>query len=369
MGRPKKEKPNHGNLYEIKITTGKTLDGELIRKSFYSPISKDDAKKQANEWKTEKELAGLTNSGFIERDITFTEWAERWLKTYKKGKVKEHTYNYTYRVNIENYMIPFFNNIKLRYITQSAIQEYFNQNNYLADNNLKRHRTILKNIFDKAIYNDLCIKNPVVDIKYSSIKDKNKRRAYTQVQAEKLTSYAKTHKCGEIIVLMLNTGVRRSELLGLKWEDFDKNNKSISVHRAIVPDTINPKDGEVKSQTSFRTIPISDKLTEYIDFLPRKTDFIIPGKTALGYLSIYGFDGRYRSFMEKASKELGIEYLTPHELRHTYGTVLREKGVDIYTISKVMGHSDISITAKIYVHNDMDVLRNNLKLNEKSPEK
>ena len=70
--------------------------------------------------------------------------------------------------------------------------------------------------------------------------------------------------------------------------------------------------------------------------------------------------------MKKACNELDIPYLVPHELRHTFGTVLREKGVDIYTISKVMGHSDISITAKIYVHNDLDVLRNSMKLDEKT---
>lgn len=70
--------------------------------------------------------------------------------------------------------------------------------------------------------------------------------------------------------------------------------------------------------------------------------------------------------MTKACSELGIPYLVPHELRHTFGTVLREKGVDIYTISKVMGHSDISITSKIYVHNDLDVLKKAMKLDEKS---
>lgn len=68
--------------------------------------------------------------------------------------------------------------------------------------------------------------------------------------------------------------------------------------------------------------------------------------------------------MEKASKELNIPKLTPHELRHTYGTLLREKGVDIYTIQKVMDHSDISVTAGTYVHNDIEVLRKQLKIDD-----
>ena len=61
-----------------------------------------------------------------------------------------------------------------------------------------------------------------------------------------------------------------------------------------------------------------------------------------------------------------IPYLVPHELHHTFGTVLREKGVDIYTISKVLGHSDVGITGKIYVHNNLDVLRKNMNFDDKS---
>lgn len=56
-----------------------------------------------------------------------------------------------------------------------------------------------------------------------------------------------------------------------------------------------------------------------------------------------------------------IPAVTAHELRHTYGTALRRKGVDIYTIQKIMGHRDITVTAEIYVHNELDVLRQALE--------
>ena len=368
MGRPKKEKPNHGKYYEVKKTIGHDIHGDPIRKSFYSTISKADAKQQADAWKVEKEVAERAGEVFVDKDISFKDWAGKWLAAYKKGKVKDHTYDYTYRVNVENYMIPFFNIKKLSEIMQSDIQAYFNSSKIkaLSDNNLKRHRTILRNIFEKAIYNDLCRKNPVIDIKYASDKEKAYRQAYTQEQVTKLIGYCKTHKGGAMIIIMLETGVRRSELLGLKWYDINYDTKTISVRRAITPDTLEPKDGDVKSETSYRTIPVSDELIVFLKSMPHKSDYVIPGKTQYGYMSIDGFEGRYKRFMKKACNELDIPYLVPHELRHTFGTVLREKGVDIYTISKVMGHSDISITAKIYVHNDLDVLRNSMKLDEKT---
>lgn len=365
MSRPKKEKPNHGKYFEVKKTIGHKLNGSPIRKSFYSETSKADASAQGDKWLIAHKVAEQTGTPFIEKDVTFAQWAKKWLKTYKKGKVKQHTYDYTYRINVENYMIPFFGGAKLPDITQADIQAYFNKYNYLAENNLKRHRMILHNIFEKAIYNDLCRKNPVVGITYLSTKEKTVRHAYTMAQMERLIEYAKSQHNGAMIVIMLNTGIRRGELLGLKWIDIDWERKSVHIRRSVTPDTAEPEDGDVKSDSSYREIPVSDEFLEWLKKLPRKNNYVIPGKTVYGYMSIDGFEGRYKRFMEKASNDLGIPYLVPHELRHTFGTVLRERGVDLYTISHVMGHGDVVVTDKIYVHNDYNVLRKNMGLDKK----
>ena len=75
-----------------------------------------------------------------------------------------------------------------------------------------------------------------------------------------------------------------------------------------------------------------------------------------------GYSKNYTARMRAICKWLDIPYVTPHELRHTYGTLLRTKGADVYTIQKVLGHSDIGITTKIYVHNNLDVLRKKMGL-------
>lgn len=362
MPRPKKEKPNRkDNLYEVKITVGKKLDGSLIRKSFYSPISKADARKRAKEWEIQRELSEITGNLFTDSNITFERWALQWLETYKKGKVKEHTYHFTYRINVEKYMIPYFGKTRIRDISQGMIQQYFNEHDFLAENNLKRHHMILKNIFDKAIYNDICAKNPVTGIEYKSKKPAVQKRTYTQEEVNRIIEYCKKDEKAAMIVIMLETGVRRSELLGLKWSDINWEQQIISVRRAVTPDTIIPKDGGTKSKNSMRDIPVSQDFLLYLSGLPKQSEYILSGKTEYGYLSIDGFEKRYKTVMRRVSGDLNLPALTPHELRHTYGTILRERDVDIYTISKVMGHSDISITAKVYVHNDLDVLRSKMK--------
>ena len=107
MGRPNKEKPNHGGLYEVKATIGKGIDGKLIRKSFYSPVSKRDARQKADEYLAQKRAAEITGIGFAGGGAIFDDYAMRWLETFKKGKVKDNTYRGTYENPVLKHLIPF----------------------------------------------------------------------------------------------------------------------------------------------------------------------------------------------------------------------------------------------------------------------
>ena len=114
MPRKKKETPNRkDNLYEVKVTIGKNFDGTLIRKSFYSPISKEDAREKANQYKIEKEVATRTGIGFLNQNVTFTHWAYQWLEIYKKPDVDENTYIDTYLNAVKNHLCPYFKAVKL----------------------------------------------------------------------------------------------------------------------------------------------------------------------------------------------------------------------------------------------------------------
>lgn len=156
--------------------------------------------------------------------------------------------------------------------------------------------------------------------------------------------------------------MRRSELIGLMWDDIDPVNKIIHIQRAVTQTTGKIIIGDPKSETSNRYIPISDSLISIINLIPRKSQYVFSGNSPDEPIKPHSYADKFERFMEKASRELNIPKLTPHELRHTYGTLLREKGVDIYTIQKVMGHSDVSVTADVYIHNDINVLRKQLKI-------
>ena len=127
MGRPKKEKPNRKDgCYEIKATIGIADDGTPIRKSFYSTKSKEDARRKAEQYKVQQELQEQTGICLQKNRTLFSTWAREWLETYKKGKVKDQTYYFTYQVNVEKYLIPFFGAMRLQMIRQIDVQRYFN---------------------------------------------------------------------------------------------------------------------------------------------------------------------------------------------------------------------------------------------------
>lgn len=370
MGRPKKEKPNHATgMYEVKVTVGHTFDGKPIRKSFYSSISKEAAKAKAEQYKIDQAVAEQTGEKVEPKAVTFETWALQWLETYKKGVVKDHTYHFTYKSNIDNYLIPYFGKAKISEIKQIDIQKYFNtiktdKGKPLAKSTLDKQKIILKSMFDVAIDNDLCYKNPVKNIKYQHISDATEKHVYSKEQAEKVIEYAKEHNRIDIVI-MLETGVRRSELLGLQWNDINFEDHTMHVQRAVVQTKGKIIIDKPKTATSDRIIPFSETLSKYLKSNITNNLYII-GTDKPQSPSTYA--KQFKAFMNVMNKKTELPVLTPHELRHTYGTLLRENGVDIYTIQKVMGHSDVSVTADIYVHNDIKVLRKQMKIDDEETE-
>ncbi len=364
MGRPKKDAPNRADgLYEVKVTLGKDFDGKLIRKSFYSSISKADAKAKAEQYKIDQAVYRATGELPEPTVMTFEKWANKWLDTYKKGVVKDHTYNFTYKSNLEKYIIPYFGKAHLMDIQQIDIQKYFNtvrsdSGEPLAKSTLDKHKLILKSLFDAAIDNDLCYKNPVKNIKFQHVSDAAVKHVWTKEQADIAEEYARHHWRLDI-VMYLHTGLRRSEVLGLKWDDIDFDENTLHVQRAVVQTKGKIVEDRPKSATSDRIVPFSADFGKYLKKFQSDNEYVIGND---GIMSPATYAKSFHTFMKKLSADTGVPELTPHELRHTYGTLRREEGVDIYTIQKVMGHADISITASIYVHNDIDVLKKQLKL-------
>ncbi len=313
--------------------------------------------------------------------MLFISWAERWLEIYKKDYVKDNTYWGTYVNPVRCHLIPEFGNRELSEIKPLDVQSYFRkQIDVLSLETQKKIKSALKSIYDTAIENDLCAKNPVTkNIHLSSNILPPQKRAYTEDEYQLVWKYASQHPYGVAIMTLLETGISRSELLGLKWIDFDDSeHPSLWIRRG----TVNVKDAEtgkwktassgLKNQYRNRQIPISNVLANFISRIPREIQishhnrsiekvhpqFIFHSPRGLAYSPDNWTKRVYQKFMS----DLVLSYpeipaLSVHELRHTRATLWVKNDVDIFTISLMGGWTDLKMLRKRYAHVDVETLR------------
>ena len=357
MGRPKKQKPTRSDgRFEYKAVISHTIDGKAKYKSFYSYESKADARAKAEQYKLEREVSARTGEVFSGNNTTFAVWARKWLKSYKKSSVSANTYRNTYESTVENHLIPYLGNAKLIDIKQIDIQNFYaSKSDTCSESLLHKIKLCLCGIFEAAIDNDLIVKNPAKNAAYISNVEKHEKKVYTDAQITKAKAYFKNDFFD--VYFLLETGLRRGELLGLMWKDIDFTNKTLRVDRSVAEKQGGGVEIRPPKWDSYRTIPISTELCGLLSELPKSSIYVFP--------NVNNDIQTPRSWSRKLERHMKtmvknchcmIE-LTAHELRHTRGTQLRRNGVDIYTIQKLLGHKDINVTAQVYVHDDIETTR------------
>lgn len=336
-----------GNSYEYRVTF-EMLNGEKISKSF-SGKTKKECRDKAEQFDK-----NLNNTIVLEKS-TLEVWAKKWLETYKKNTVTADTYK-SYEFDLKIIIDDDISKIELSKIRPIHIQEFFNRISNYAMSRQKKIRSMLVAIFNKGIENYLCNSNPAINIKLTN-SDVKVREAYTQKEVDIITKFAKLHSFGLAIMLMLYSGVRRGELLALTWNCYDKKENVLTVNSALTK-TDGIKFGDTSTKNHDRQIPLPLQLCEMLDNTKKVGMYIIGNEKS--YLTINKFRTCYNNFFKDFSrwctknKIKPIKKLSAHCLRHTYGTTLYRKNVNLKTIQVLMGHSTIDITANIYTHTDLN---------------
>lgn len=328
-------------------------------------------------------LAYTSENDGREDSPLFKEYAQYWLKTYCLGKVKNNTYSGTYQDPVDGHLIPYFGDFRIKNIKPDDVQKFFNQKALTSSlESQKKMKACLKRIFEVACTNGVCRCNPVTSIlRLSSQVDPKVKHVWTQKQYDIAWEFAKHHKNGLHILILLETAITRSELLGLHRRDHDISNSVLYINRGRVleKDPVTGKTSIVedglKNKYRERAIPISKELNAAIYLHPRvifvcktKVKGVTPKQVCPSHIvySPEGFgcrpDNWYKRVFKPFMRELHeahpeVPILTTHELRHTRATLLKNKVVDIYSIARLLGHCDLDMLAKRYAHDDVDALR------------
>ncbi len=246
----------------------------------------------------------------------------------------------------------------------------------LSYSTIKLYKSIIKDAFKTAVHDDFIRKNPF-DFSLSSIIANNTvgREALTKLQEEQLLQFMQDDstykKYYDEIVILLGTGLRISELCGLKLSDIDLKQKKIQVRHQLKKI---PKIGYVllppKSECGLRDIPMSeDVYTAFQNVIrdrKKEKTLNIDGYNGFIFLNIKGFPKvaiDYQFMMNRLiekynnTHEVKLPQVTPHVLRHTFCSRLANKGMSPKALQYVMGHSDITITLNLYSHADFETVQ------------
>lgn len=306
-----------------------------------------NTRKEAEAKRDEAKLA-LASGIDVGDNTTVKEFAELWLRDYKKGVVRESTYNTLNRV-VNFYIVGQIGNLKLKDTKPVHIQRILGAMSGNAKSTQAMVLRTTKEMFGVAVDNGLMLKNPCI----KSIRPRGEERAdkvpLTPEQSELLLEKAKGTNMYMFVLLGLTTGLRRGELLGLQWSDIDFDAGTLTVNRSVAPIDENHNGAisyDLKTEAAHRTIPLPWSVVNELRAAMRasRSVYIIPGVGG-SFLKLTTVQHRWQRLL----KDMPFE-ATIHLLRHTRITRWFELGLDIKEIQYLAGHSNVNMTLQVYTH-------------------
>jgi integrase len=246
--------------------------------------------------------------------------------------------------------VSFFGNVYLQDVNALDIEKFKSEKieEGLTRTTVNHYLKILKRLYNIGIEWRYVRENPVRQVKLYSEKDSLKERILTKEEEERLLKTASEH-LRAILVVGLNSGMRRGEILNLTWNRIDLEKRLIQVVNT-------------KSRRN-RIIPINDALFEVLKGLERKGDYVFTNpETGRPYKTV-------RRGFQNACRRADIKGFRMHDCRHSFASRLVEKNVDIVRVKELLGHSSVKVTER-YTHSNQEERKRAVELLcEKTPKK
>lgn len=340
------------------------------RKSVYGK-TQEEVRKKLN-----KILNDIDNNIYIEDSkITVGEWLHTWLYDYKKDTVKQKTFE-GYETLIRVHLIPAFSKIPLKRLTVDHVQKLISAKikEGLSSRTIRYMNTLLHGALRQAVSNGLLVRN-VSEAVVLPERQQKERKFLTADEQNKLIESLKEEQQGFILLFALSTGLRRGELLALRWSNYDTENGYITIKENL--SRLKGTDGKThltfttpKTASSRRTIPLLPEIVKMLDehhrtqILKRLKAGQLWENNDLIFCTDFGkpIEPRnLRRVLERACERANIQSINIHALRHAFATRALENGIPLKVVSDILGHSSISMTADIYSHVSIETMENEIQ--------
>ena len=301
-------------------------------------------------------------------DILFTDFLLKWLRV-AKSTVKLTTYA-SYEMMATRIIIPYFEtlNIKLKELTTEDIQEFYSaQLERVSANTVIHYHAVIHRALKYAVKIKTIQSNPAMNVERPR-KEKFIGSFYDKKEINTLFDIIQGHPLEVAIKLAAFYGLRREEIIGLKWTAIDFENNTLTIQHTVTECNLDGKHIEVASDTaktdsSLRTMPLVTNFREMLLAKKEKQEHYrkLCGrsycKEYLDYIFVNEMGERWKPrYLSDGFKRIleqnGLRRIRFHDLRHTCASLLLANNVPMKKIQEWLGHSDFSTTANIYAHLD-----------------
>lgn len=296
----------------------------------------------------------------IQPDMTFGEWMDFWYQNYSKPRLRSKS-QLDYENSIYKHIIPALGHIPLPKLTTNDLQQFYAQikkngrliraqiyGEGLSDRMVRACHTRCLTALDRAVTDGLIRINPAADCKLpgQALKDMN---LLTREEMQRFLIQAKEEGYYELFLLELATGLRRGEVLALQWDDLDFNTGELRIQRQVYRANGELVVSAPKTKAALRTIVLPPSLVgvleEYHGQINSRWMFPSPAKVD-SPLDPATVRKRLQTILEHA----GCRKVRFHDLRHLFVTTALENGMDVKTLSAIIGHVSAKTTLNVYTH-------------------
>lgn len=314
-----------------------------------------DAKEHRTKW-----LHEIYEGSAVEHSpVTIQEVMEYWLDTHARPRLRAKTV-YDYEQIIRRYIHPALGRVKVQDLTTRRVQQFYTQLLGVGCGapTVRRIHLHLNQALKQAVTHGLVTRN-VAALATQPKAQPREMQVWTAAEAQAFMAVAPGSRYGPLWQTELGTGMRRGEVLGVRWQDIDLDEGLLHVRQAVGSVKGRVEIKGLKTKGSRRTIPLAEPLIVALKQHKRTqnerrlmhadlwhdNDLVFASDTG-SPINPDNLSSDYRRLVQAA----GVRRIRVHDLRHTYVSLALQAGVNIRVISELVGHSDIRITLGTYAH-------------------
>lgn len=346
--------------WEARYACGKDNHGKTLYRSIYAKTySEVKAKRHEILENNQQNMLNITGT-------PFATILQLWL-SYNRVRLKEQTYH-KYRTCIEKHILPELGSTDVNEICAAMIQDYMYQKlmhgrldgkGGLANSYVRSMSVIITSALDYAVLHGMRFKS-IEKIHRPKI-ERRCVNVLRRIDQDILESQIKNDLSGAnlAIYLSLHTGMRLSEICALCWQNVDIQGKNLHISASVIRINTNGHAelhiGPPKTGTSHRVIPLTQTLIEVLqnEHARSNSEYVIRSCSSHGFMNPRTLEYRFKKLLESCN----LPEIPFHALRHTFATRWIENGVDIKSLSEILGHANINTTLEIYVHSSDELKR------------